>query len=77
MYPSDKPERVAPQDPSLKNTPIIDDRSLPPEPAAANSICYWADEEYSEGATVCANHRVYQCVRSVNGMRWWNTGGAC
>ena len=77
MNPSDKPERVAQQDPGLKNTPIENDHVRPPAAAAATRTCFWADVEYSEGATVCANHREYECVRGFNGMRWWNTGRAC
>jgi hypothetical protein len=69
MNTPDKAVPVKPQDPQLKNTPI-EANHLQPKAAAAGGVCYWDDKEYQEGATVCANHRVYECVRGAGGMRW-------
>ena len=43
---------------SLKVGEIYADRV---EALAGDGFCYWNDKKYSDGATVCDNHRRYEC----------------
>jgi len=49
---------VDPQDDELDNSPTFrpndDTRSM-------HASCKWNGTEYSDGATVCSSHRLYEC----------------
>ena len=54
-------EHVTPQDAGLRNSAKADTRSEEAFLAAEQAVCYWNDKKYSDGSTVCDNHRRYEC----------------
>lgn len=64
-------DQVKPQDSSLRNSPKTEERD---ETAAAEAVgdgyCYWNDKKYSDGGTVCDNHRRFECWRG----KWVDIG---
>jgi hypothetical protein len=82
-------EQVSDQDPELANSPIeeeLDNSGLGLAAADADAAdadaadadtdavyCKWNGEDYSHGAEVCNNHRIYACF---NG-KWFRGVGSC
>lgn len=55
-------EHVAPQHHGAANSPrIAGTDTKRTEALAGDGFCYWNDKKYSDGATVCDNHRRYEC----------------
>jgi hypothetical protein len=71
---ADDDEHVAPQDPTLDNSPKAASRAEAEADAALEAFghegCLWNDKKYSDGAVVCDNHTRYECW---NG-RWVEIG---
>lgn len=58
-------EHVSPQDPGLENSPTVSKDEAGERPQlntfGMHEPCYWNDKKYSDGATVCESHRLYEC----------------
>ena len=54
-------EQVDGQDPRRRNSEKVAGKPPLSLLADAEAICYWNDKKYSDGATVCDNHRRYEC----------------
>ena len=69
---------VDPQNPSLKNSPIVD-TPVPGEAAAAGTICVWNNAQYSPGGFVCVakpgstQYLKFTCIADGT----WHADGTC
>jgi len=54
------PEPVAPQNSTMKNSPIASGQ-LNEMTATVETVCYWNDKKYSDGAQVCESHQRHKC----------------
>lgn len=67
---------VEDQNPALENSPMDEDSDTLEnalEMAADDVYCKWNGEDYSHGAEVCSNHRIYSCFDG----RWVRGVGGC
>lgn len=73
---TDKPEVVKPQDPSLKNSKILEGKSSLGDIKGMPSgvTCSWNGATYSPGGTVCDNGKTMHC--NGDGVWIW-AGGTC
>ncbi len=66
---------VGPMDPNKKNSQV----AVPAEEEStvllntAQKVCYWNDQEFTEGASVCDNGVVCECSFG----KWVKTGKSC
>jgi hypothetical protein len=58
-------EHVDPQVPGRNHSPMDEADAVEPRPGPVGSpghaACYWNDKQYSDGATVCESHTLYEC----------------
>jgi len=75
--PEDQDKPVAPQDPTLDNSPVLrgeeaDRAQASPHTFGTGAACKWNGQEYSDGGAVCSDHIRYKCW---NGK--WVEVGSC